>query len=307
MKKSWTLRSFPAWNLIEYLLLRGFAGAINFLPIRVSTWLARLTGEIIYYIHPKRRRVVFSNLDIAFGNSLSTNEKKALAKETFCNLVTSLIEFFRIPSMLSEAAGRFTFEGTEHMDQAFHKGKGVIFAISHIGPWEYMAFLPFLKGYPCSVVVRPIKNPYIDRWIQSLREKTTLKPIDKAHSAKKILKLLKHNELVAILTDQWAGPEGMWIDFFGRKTSTTSIPARLAKRTQAAIIPGYCLRTSPGKYRIVIRPEILVPSEDHYEEKVTGELNHQLESEIHEHPSQWSWAHKRWKSEERYLRKQIDD
>ena len=304
MKKTWEVRSIPGWNFLEYFVLRGFAEAVNLMSIGLSTRIAREVGNILYWILPGRRKVAFSNLDITYKDSLSPGEKKAIVQETFRNLCTSLMEFFRIPSMLAEARGRFQFEGTGFIDQAFKNNKGIILAISHIGSWEYLAFLPYLRGYPCSVVVRPSKNSYIDKWIESLRGKTKLKPIDKLFAAKKILQRLKQNELVAILTDQWAGHDGVWGDFFGNPTSTTSIPARLAHRTGAAIIPAYCLRTSVGHYKIVICPPVNVPETDDYEITVTRKLNDLLEAEIRKYPSQWSWAHKRWKREARFLRNQ---
>ena len=304
MKKAWEVRSIPAWNYLEYLVLRGFAGAVNLMSIGLSTRIARGVGNVLYWVLPGRRKVAFSNLEITYKDSLSPKEKEVIVRETFRNLCTSLMEFFRIPSMLAEAQDRFQFEGTEYIDEAFKNNKGIILAISHIGSWEYLAFLPYLRGYPCSVVVRPSKNPYIDKWIESLREKTKLKPIDKLSAAKKILKRLKQNELVAILTDQWAGHDGVWADFFGSPTSTTSIPARLAHRTNSIIIPAYCLRTSVGKYKIVICPPVEVPETEDYETTVTAKLNELLEAEIRKYPSQWSWAHKRWKREGRFLRNQ---
>lgn len=201
-----------------------------------------------------------------------------------------------MPSMLREAARRVQFEGTEILDEAFKRGKGIIFVISHLGSWEYLAFLPLLRGYPCSVVVRPTKNPYIYAWIQALRERTGLEPIDRAHAAKQVLRRLAENKLVAILIDQWAGREGVWVDFFGTSTSTTSIPARLAHHTGAALIPGYCFRVSPGQYKIIIKPEVPISSEGEYQERTTIELNRSLAGEIQKQPAQWTWAHKRWKS-----------
>lgn len=295
------LRSiFPFWNLFEYALLRGVSALINALPIEASTRLARGIGDLVFTFYGSRRKVLLSNLDKAYGNKLSPAEKEKLGRKVIRNLATSLMEFFRIPSMLKEAAGRFEFEGTEHLDQAFARGKGLIFVISHLGSWEYLAFLPYLRKYPCSVVVRPTKNPYVYPWIQNLRIQTQLNPIDKKNSARQILSELKKNHLVAILIDQWAGPDGLWIDFFGHATSTTSIPARLAKKTGAALVPGYCIRTAVGKYKIMIQPEVPLDTSEDWEKKTTEELNQLLEKEILKNPAQWIWGHKRWKDKSRF-------
>jgi Kdo2-lipid IVA lauroyltransferase/acyltransferase len=99
--------------------------------------------------------------------------------------------------------------------------------------------------------------------------------------------------------------EGIWLDFFGTPTSTTSIPVRLARQTGAAIIPGYCIRVKPGHFQIKIQPEVAVNAHDtQSEENVTAKLNRLLEQEIRRHPEQWTWGHQRWKPIERYRRRE---
>lgn len=293
--------SFPGRDLIEYLLARLFAGLMNSLPIEASTAFASTLGILSFKILRKRRQTTLQNLEKAFPGPENAALRLKLAKESFRSTAISLMEFFRIPVMLKEAKNRFEFEGTEILDQVFARGKGLVFAISHFGSWEYLAFLPFLRAYPCSVIVRDIRNPYIFKWIQRLREQTQLHPIPKVNSAKTILKRLKENQLVAILIDQWAGKDGLWEKFFGHPTSTTPIPAKLAARTGAAIVPGYCIRVAPGRYKIIIRPELLVDtSEENFEQKTTVRLNQLLEEEILKRPGQWMWGHQRWKPVERY-------
>ncbi len=298
MKKTSRIRFL---DFFQYLLLRGAAAGVNGLPIAVSTWIARKLGGLFYFLLPMRRKVALSNLEIAFKNTLPLRQKKLIAREAFRNLATSLMEFFRIPSMLAEAPQRFEIEGTEYLDRALEKGKGVIFVVSHLGSWEYLEFLFYLRDYPCAVVVREIKNAYIYNWIQKLRAKTRIHPIDRIHSSKEILRTLKKNQLVAILIDQWGGNDGLWVGFFDEKTSTTSIPARLAHKTGAALIPGYCVRTGSGHYKIVIRPEVPMDQNDEeFEIKTTTQLNRLLEDEIRRYPDQWTWTHRRWKGFDRY-------
>lgn len=290
----------PGLDFLTYGFVRVFAGLINLFPIEISSWIACRLGDLGYLFLAKRRKTALENLESALKDHLLLARKEQIARESFQSLAMSLMEFFRTPAMLSEASRRFEFEGTEHMDAAFKKGKGVIFTIAHLGSWEYLGFLPYLRGYPCSVIVRPIKNPYIYRWIQRLRRETRLHPIDRNQSVKEILKRLKSNELVAILIDQWAGPDGLWLDFFGRPTSVTSIPARLASRTGAVMIPGYCVRTAPGKFKIVILPEVPLAEGGDFEKETTESLNRMLEREIIKYLPQWSWAHRRWKPKSRY-------
>ena len=115
---------------------------------------------------------------------------------------------------------------------------------------------------------------------------------------------LRNNHGVAIVIDQWAGTEGLWIDFFGTATSTTSLPARLAKKTGCALVPIYCLRKAIGQYEIHMLPAVPVPDDPDWEIRTTKRLNELLESQIRRYPEQWSWSHKRWKSKPRAPLKQ---
>ena len=149
-------------------------------------------------------------------------------------------------------------------------------------------------------MVRDIRNPYIDREINALRRVTSLNPIPKKESVREIIKELKANHGVAILTDQWSGPDGLWLDFFGEPTSTTSIPARLALRFKSPIVPAYCLRQAPGFYSIEIHEPVSTEPGDEIE--ITKRLDALLETQIRKYPDQWIWAHRRWKSKPRLIR-----
>ncbi len=286
----------PGWNFCEYIVLRGIATGVNCLPISWSSWIAEKIGDLLFFCLGERRKIAFDNVKIAFGDSLTQERKTVIVKATFRNLVTTLMELFRTPGMLKDADRSFELEGTEHLDRALARGKGLILVISHLGSWEYLGFLPYLRKYPCSVIGRPMKNPYIYRWVQVLRRWTSLKHIDKRNAIKEVLRELRANHVVGILIDQWAGSEGIWANFFGEGTSTTSVPARLSMKTGCALVPAYCIRKDSGRYRISIKPEVSIQGkEGDWEAKTTEELNHQLEEQILLYPDQWIWTHRRWK------------
>jgi KDO2-lipid IV(A) lauroyltransferase len=290
--------SLSAWSFLEYTAVRTLMAGINLFPIAVSTWVARRLGEAAFVLMRSRRKVAFENLNIAFGNSKSEAEKRSIALESFRHLATSLVEFFRLPKFIKVSARHVRFKGIEYLDRAFAKGRGVVLVMSHLGPWEYLGFLTYLKKYPTTVLGRPLRNPYFYRWVKSIREAVHLEYSDKALSAslKRMLAYLRQNHLVAIVIDQWAGNEGLWVDFFGRATSTTSFPARLAEKTNCALVPAYCIRAGSGEYQIRILPEVPVEKDtDDWLEKTTQRLNRLLEQEIRLFPEQWMWTHKRWK------------
>ena len=119
----------------------------------------------------------------------------------------------------------------------------------------------------------------------------------KKNAIRGTLAALRENRVVAVLIDQWAGSEGLWIDFMGSLTATTSLPSRLAAKTGCELVPAYCLRTGTGQYEIQVLPAISVSSEEKdWEKNVTQRLNENLGNYIRLYPEQWSWGHRRWKA-----------
>jgi KDO2-lipid IV(A) lauroyltransferase len=286
----------PGWDIMEYAFLRVVAAALNLLPAGFACWLGDVAGDAAFLVLRKRRAIALHNLDLAYGDSKSKSEKTRIARLSFRHMTLSFLELFRVPAFLSEVKQAIRIEGADILARAFQKGKGVIFVFSHLGSWEYGSFSAYLLGYTISAVVRPLRNAHIYKWVQALRERMRLHPIDKDHAIRRVLKELRANHVVVILIDQWAGDEGIRCDFFGHPTSTTDVPARLAKSTGAALVPLYCLRTGCGRYTLAIKPEVpLEGGAEDWRERTTQKLNDLLEQMIRSCPDQWTWVHRRWK------------
>jgi KDO2-lipid IV(A) lauroyltransferase len=258
--------------------------------------MARRAGEGMFLVLPARRRVAFGNLTIAFGNSKSDFEKTKIVLESFRNLATSLMELFRIPRFIKVASRHMRLRHDERLDGAYARGKGFVLAMSHLGPWEYMGVFSYLKKYNAAIIGRALRNPYIYRWVKSMREAVRLDYIDKDAGLRAILSRIRRNYGIAMAIDQWAGNDGIWIDFFGTPTSTTSFPARLAKKTGCPLFLAHCVRIAAGEYEIHVEPEMSPEGAgDNWVEDTTKKLNLLLEEKIRAYPGQWTWMHKRWK------------
>lgn len=278
-------------NLFVALIIR----VLSVCPLPWISGAARGFGDIAFALMPKRRRTALENLDRAFGSSKSDEEKKKIARASFQHMALAMIELFLVSRVLKHQEKHFKLVGGENLQAARDKGKGILFIISHIGSWEYLSFLHFLTGIYCYAVVKDIRNPYLDKTVNDCRRKIGLTPVQKKSSSKKMFTVLRENQLVAILMDQWSGPEGLWLPFFGHETSTTSIAARLAKKTGAAMVPGRCVRVGEWQYEVQLDPEIPLREGENWERETTLDLSRHLEEQIRRYPEQWTWGHKRWK------------
>ena len=282
--------------LFEFYVVKILFSILSFVPLSLSGWILKCAGDIYFYTSSKRRNIALSNLTIAYGDTLSTAQKSKIARKCFENGALSILELFLIKKIKKNASSRFTMTGKPHLEEALSRGKGVIFVASHLGSWEYIAFAGYLNQTPRAVIVKTIKNKYLNKMIDSLRREIGSVPIPKINAIRPALIALRQNHGLGVLIDQWDGSDGIWIDFFGKTTSTTSLPARLAKKTGCVLIPIYCLREEIGRYEIQVLPEVPLSSGPDWEFDTTRRLNEILESQIHQYPEQWSWGHQRWKS-----------
>lgn len=288
---------------LQHSMVRFLKWLATVLPVAAADWVARRFGDLSYLVLGNRRKIARENIDRAFGDSLPPGRKKEIARSAFQSAALSMMELFTVEKTVQEADTRFKLFGNDSLEAAFNRGKGVVLVISHLGSWEYLSFLPFFTKRPWSVIVKDIKNRPMNEDVNEMRRVMTVTPVSKDNSVRTILRELKKGHGVAILIDQWAGNEGLWSDFFGEKTSTTSIPARLAEKTGCALVPACCLRKTPGHYEIHLQKPVAydLTSPD-WEKTITQDLNATLERQILENPDQWLWGHRRWKGKPDNLR-----
>ena len=189
----------------------------------------------------------------------------------------------------------------ENYERAYARGKGVLFLTAHFGGWELSAFAHSLHGHRVNVVMRPMDNPYLDRLLQSYRTMHGNKVVPKDDFVRGLLAAMKAGETVGILMDtNMTPPQGIFVDFFGIPACTASGLARIALRTDAAVVPGFTIwDESLGKYRLRFDPALeLVRTGDLEADIVTNtqKFTKVIEDYVRKYPEQWLWVHRRWKT-----------
>ena len=190
-------------------------------------------------------------------------------------------------------------EGLEHLDRTSEEGKGVVLLSGHIGNWELLGAYIAMKGYPFSVVGRSLNNPRLDRLLVAHRERLGLKNIARGKATRQILRALHRGEMVGFLIDQDTEVEGAFVDFLGRPAYTPTGPVTLALKLGAPIVSAAIHREQDDTYHVVVRPRLEPARTDDVAEDIrvnTAICSKVLEDFIREHPAQWVWMHRRWKT-----------
>lgn len=267
-------------------------GLLRWMPLPIAQRAAVILLRGIDAAVPKFRRIAYRNLTMALPQA----NAKHVTDGVFASLARMMVAFSRFPDLHRGNIGEWIrYEGFEHFEQGLRSGKGVLFATAHFGAWELSAFAHALMTSPMNVVVRPLDNPWIDRFVAKRRIDSGNILIEKKLASRAILRALKDNQAVGILIDQnVAESEGVFVDFFGRKACAGTAFSRIANHSGAAVIPGFAL-WSETENRFVLR---FYPRQE-----MTGDaeldtqlLHTRLEKIIREYPDQWLWIHRRWKT-----------
>jgi Kdo2-lipid IVA lauroyltransferase/acyltransferase len=286
---------------LEYAAAWPFIKILGILPRPLARAFAIAIGQAVYLLHVRLRRVGMRNLELAFPEKTEPERARILRGE-FTSLGRQLAELCQFPRYTLENIDQVVvYDGLENYERAYARGKGVLFLTAHFGGWELSAFAHSLHGHWLNVVMRPMDNEYLDRLIQSYRTMHGNKTVAKDDFVRGLLAAMKAGETVGILMDtNMTPPQGVFVNFFGIPACTASGLARIALRTDAAVVPGFTIwDPALGKYRLRFDPALeLIRTGDQEADIIanTQMFTKVIEDYVRNYPDQWLWVHRRWKT-----------
>jgi KDO2-lipid IV(A) lauroyltransferase len=285
---------------LEFLAATSLLRFLGAMPHRVARTLCGFLAAVSYWFWPRLRHVGLFNLRLAFPDWDEARRRRVL-RGVFRSFGRMLADFAHFPRWnRANIESLIIYDGFETYARAREQGKGVLFLTAHFGNWELGSFAHGIYGYPCNFIVRELDNPLLDAFINRCRCLSGGRAIEKRDSAREVLRALRGDEAVGILSDQNVlASEGVFVEFFGRLASTTTGPARLARKTGVPIVLGLVIWDEKlGKYRLRFDPVEWIKREDPEEEiRVnTAHFTRLIEEYIRRYPEQWLWVHRRWKT-----------
>lgn len=280
-----------------YLIYRAGFALVSILPFPVAFALGEALGFCAWLVLGKYRRLGFHNLTIAFGDEKSPREIRRLVRRHFQRFGANLLSSLKLASMpLDKARARVEVVNPDVVHRELRGGRPLVMILSHIGNWELQAqmFPAVLDYFRNSTIYQPLKNRYIDKHVRMLRGRAGVELFDRNEGFHKAIELLRGGHGIGILSDQHAGDQGLWVPFFGKLASTTSLPALLAKRTGAAVLGTAIYTEAPGRWRMEFAERINNPEDS--VEAITAKANELIERQTRAAPEDGFWLHNRWKT-----------
>lgn len=288
---------------IEYAALRVFAMFVLMFPIEWNLVTARIIGWCWFRCVAKHRRLARQHLRDSFGDVHSEREIRRLTLRSMQQLVMMAFEAIFTPRLINAWTWPRYIKLVNLSDgmRLLLGKRGVIMLTAHYGSWELLGFTLAALGFDITAVMRPFDNPYLNRWLLSVREARGLKLLYKKGAADSAEDVIRNGGALCFIADQDAGRKGLFVDFFGRPASHYKSIGLLAMTMEVPIVCGYARRTGRGfQYEIGVN-RIIEPSEwadrDDPLRWITQEYAAAIEAFVREAPEQYLWIHRRWKSQ----------
>jgi KDO2-lipid IV(A) lauroyltransferase len=248
-----------------------------------------------------RAEVVARHAARARGRPLNPLEERQAVQAAVASYARYWVESLSLPAMdPATVDARFSIEGLEHISAAREAGRGAVLALPHVGGWEVGGSWFVRQGFPLAVVVEPVHPPELFEWFAGLRRSFgfTVIPLGKG-AGSEVLRALRENQVVALVTDRDIAGGGVEVDFFGEKTTLPAGPAVFALRTGAPLLPTAVYFCGAG-HHAVVRPALPAERRGRLGDdaaRLTQALAYELEALIRAAPEQWHLFQPNWPSD----------
>ncbi len=281
--------------------LRAIAFMFVLQPRRLQLMWGGVLGALFYGLR-YRYSVVNQNIQRVFPD-LARQSQAKIARESYRHLGNLTLEILMLLGPLRNFVLKYVdVQGFENFLEAQKLGKGVIFLSSHVGNWEIMAATGgVIHATDLMLVTKRLKPEWLHRAIEEGRRRCHVEATYEPRTLRDVLAHLKKKGTVGFVMDQYVGPPvGVRVPLFGVPVGAAMVVAALTKRTGAPILPVENYRTPEGRWVVEVKPPVSwqAHSNPHYELALNTALyTNIIEKSILAHPSQWLWAHRRFKGD----------
>ena len=268
---------------------------LHFLPLPLLAPIGKGLGMLLYALGRERRRVARINLRLCFPE-LDDDRREKLVRAHFRAFGQSLLDRGILWWSSERRLRRLVhIEGMEHFEAA--RGRPVIWLAPHFVGLD-MGGVRLTADHPLVSMYSRQKSRAIDALL--LHARTRFNPcimVSRQEGLKPVIKAMKQGLPFYYLPDMDFGArDAEFVPFFGVIAATVNALPRLAKLTNAVVIP-VVTRQLPGGKGYVARLYPAwddFPGADGYAD--TLRMNRFIEERVREMPEQYFWLHKRFKT-----------
>lgn len=285
----YAIRYWPVW------IFAGIMRLLIQLPYRLQLKIGKYVGLLAMRFATRERKITEMNLSRCFPE-MTESERQNLCRESFIAMGIGGIETaFGWWGSENRLKKLLHIEGLEHIQKCLKNNQGVLICAPHFSSLHIVGrLINFHHHFTCMFyppknrVFREISRRAMNRYYQQAI------PRDDARS---IIKALKKNIAVLYTPDTDAGlKNSIFAPFFNIATASVTATSRFAQISHCAVIPLTYFRRDNGEgYTAKFYPPLEnYPSDDLYQD--TALINQWIEKFVREHPEQYLWQYKRFKT-----------
>ena len=269
---------------------------LSITPLKFQFFLSKGIGRALYLVSKRRRKIAAVNIELCFPN-VSETEKQSILERTFQSVGYSAIE---TPLSWWASDKRLAplvhLHGKHYIDNAKKQGRGILLLGAHftcleIGGRLLTMHVPTINMY----------KRHRNALFEAVMRKNRLKHLDgliEHRNVREYIKALKKGKVCWYAPDQDFRNKGssVFASFMGVPAATLTAAARIAKMSNAIVIPFFPKRRLDGKgYDLEILPPIEnFPTGD--DDKDAALVNEIIAEQVAIAPDQYLWLHRRFKS-----------
>jgi len=289
-------------DLPGYLVHRGLSALFGLLPEPAVRAVGRATGRALYPVAGRRAATARRHLRRILGPGVPDDVVDAAARELFASYGRYYAELFWYrPRRRREVLARTRVDRLDLVEEAKAVGRGVVFAVAHVGNYDAPGIVAAELGLPLLAVAERLPNPKVTEWFVATRRSLGIEvALTGDPLTRRLLRHLAAGGAIALLADRAVAGRGVEVEFFGEETLLPAGPVALADRTGApllAVAPFFA--EGPGT-EVVVRGPIEIPDDPDRRVRVrrgTQRLARVLEELIGTRPTQWHVLQPNWPSD----------
>ncbi len=278
-------------------LVRALFAALRALgPDRASAlggWVARRAGP-----WTRNHRHAMDNLRLAYPDAREA-EREAIARDAWENLGRTSCEYPHLAALFDPARIELDAESLRRFEAIRREGKPILVFAAHLANWELPAVAAHRLGQPAAILYRTPNNTRIAADIVAMREPIMGRLIAANMTAPiRLAEAFEAGLSVGMLVDQRFG-RGPRVPFFRVPAASNPLLVRLARRYAAPVHGLRAVRLAGARFRLELTDALDLPRDAAGRidvEGATALLNRVVEGWVREHPGQWLWMHRRWRS-----------
>lgn len=288
---------------LTYILFRIGAAIFGTLPESAVRRIGYRAGALASTRKKANRSLLAGHMRRVLGSEASETEVQESVDGMYRSYGRYWAETFwfqpKRRNAILKSVERINFEPVHEAKAA---GRGIVFALPHVGNWEIAGLIAEDLDLNLMAVAETLPNQRITDWFLEVRAKFGIDIVLTSDPARrtKMIRRLNEGGALALLADRDVTGKGIPVVFFGEDTTMPAGPTALAELTDSALIPVVVyFRDGPG-YRIEVGDRIQIPAAETRADRVrlgAQLVAEALENQIRKQPSQWHLFQPNWPSD----------